>query len=78
MIDDFLKTKARVAIVASDPMAAVVEAVALRRRGISVYTQFSGNRKRQLKRAYANAEEVIDLDGEPRFRMTPLEEIVGV
>ena len=57
-----------VATVASDSMDAVVWAIKQRRLGISVITQFSGNRKRQYKRAETLARSVVDIDQLERER----------
>jgi hypothetical protein len=53
---------ADVAVIASNPMDAVIWAIGERRKGRSVHTQFSGNRRRQFKRASESALEVVDLD----------------
>jgi len=62
-------------VCADDPMRAVVEATKYRRHGVSVYTQFSGKRKSQLRRAFANAEQVIELGNQ--FVQPTLDEILA-
>jgi histidyl-tRNA synthetase len=51
--------KADVAIVADDPMEAVIYAATLRRKGVSVATQFSGKFDKQMKRAINLGESII-------------------
>lgn len=53
--------KSTFAFVASD-IARTLRAAQITRRHSSVYTQFSGSRKKQFQRANRNAYIVIDLD----------------
>lgn len=50
------------AIICSDTRKLIRNAQRLRRLGQSVYTQYSGKRKAQLKRAQLNAYTILDFD----------------